>query len=96
MSIGMYLTLKALVMSHILFLTSHGSYRLLAHKHSIPDVLRHRLVVVEEAFCRHHLFPAHPLSRMLPSRINLHRPDFAQQSVDDCACGTGQYEAVET
>ena len=77
MSVNRCLALEALDMPHILFLTSHLSHGLLAYQHSISDIPRHRLVVVEEAFRRHHFFPAHPLSRMLPSRINLHRPDLA-------------------
>jgi len=82
-------------MPNILFLTSHGSDRLLAYNHSILDVLRHRLIIMEEAFCRHHLLPAHALGRMLPSRINLYRPDLTQQGIDYGACCAGQYEAIE-
>ena len=84
-----YLALKALVVPHMLFLTSRGSYWLLAQEYPIFDILRHRLVIVEEAFGWYHFLPTYALGRMLPSRIDLHWPDSTQQSVDDCTCRAG-------
>jgi hypothetical protein len=89
------LVLNTLIVSHNIFLAFHGSDRLLAYKYPVLDVLRHRLIIMEEAFRWHHFLPAHALSRMLPSWVNLHRPDLAQQSVDHCTCCAGQYEPVQ-